>query len=315
MCLAAGLYDVFCAGLYSATSVAEGVQWQRAQFITLALFVPSFLWFVSDYTRQKPQIPTYAFSVFFMLALCVQLVDRSSLTWMVQRPSVKEVLLPFGIEITYYEATFGPFTTLQSLTGLIAATYILWRSVHFYRRGYRREATPLLLALGLVYVAAVNDTLVSNGAYQFAYAVEYAYLAMVLLMAYSLSGRVVEAAMAKEALRESEERFRSLVETTSDWVWEIDRNGVYTYVSPKITELLGYEPEEIIGETLFGLMPPDEAERIGVIFEDVTASQRPFERLENAALRKDGRLVVLETSGVPFFDAGGKLLVNQAPDT
>ena len=64
--------------------------------------------------------------------------------------------------------------------------------------------------------------LVSNGLYQFVYAIEYAYLAMILLMAYSLSSTVVEAAMAKEALRASEERFRSLVETTSDWVWEID---------------------------------------------------------------------------------------------
>lgn len=308
LCLAVGLYDVFCAGLYSATSVAKGVQWQRAQFIALALFVTSFLWFVSDYTRQKPQIPTYAFSVFFLLALCVQIVDRSSLTWMVDRPAIKEVLLPLGVEITYYEATFGPFTTLQSLTGLVAATYILWRSVRFYRRGYRREAIPLLLALGLVYVAAVNDTFVSNGAYQFVYAIEYAYLAMVLLMAYSLSSTVVEAAMAKEALRESEERFRSLVETTSDWVWEIDRNGVYTYVSPRITELLGYEPAGIVGKTPFDLMPSDEAERVGVIFRDVTAGQRPFERLETTALRKDRRLVVLETSGVPFFGANGKLL-------
>ncbi len=36
MCLATGFYAVFCAGLYSATSVAQGVQWQRAQLIALA---------------------------------------------------------------------------------------------------------------------------------------------------------------------------------------------------------------------------------------------------------------------------------------
>jgi hypothetical protein len=59
MCLATGLYDVFCAGLYSSTTVAEGVQWQRAQLVALAFFASAFLWFVSDYTRQNPQIATH----------------------------------------------------------------------------------------------------------------------------------------------------------------------------------------------------------------------------------------------------------------
>jgi len=110
------------------------------------------------------------------------------------------------------------------------------------------------------------------------------------------------------ALRESRRRFRSLAEATSDWVWEIDQNGIYTYTSPKVKDLLGYEPEEIIGKTPFDLMPPDEAKRVRAIFRDTAASQKPFERLENVNLHKDGRLVVLETSGVPIFDEAGNLL-------
>ena len=112
----------------------------------------------------------------------------------------------------------------------------------------------------------------------------------------------------EDALRESEERFRSLVETTSDWIWEVDQNGVYTYASPKIGDLLGYEPEEIIGKTPFDLMPPDEAERIGVEFQDIAASKRSFADLENANLHKDGRRVILETSGVPILGTNGNLM-------
>ena len=111
-----------------------------------------------------------------------------------------------------------------------------------------------------------------------------------------------------EALWESEERFRALTESTSDWIWEVDANGVYTYASPKVEDLVGYQPEEVIGKTPFDLMPPDEAERVGVIFRDIMASQRPFQRVENINLHKDGRRVVFETSGVPFFDKKGKLL-------
>jgi PAS domain S-box-containing protein len=97
------------------------------------------------------------------------------------------------------------------------------------------------------------------------------------------------------------------VETTSDWVWEVDANGVYTYASPKVRDLLGYEPEEIIGRTPFDLMPPEEAERVGAIFQTVVLDKKPLERMENIARHKDDRLIVLETSGVPFFDKRGGL--------
>ncbi len=305
LCLATGFNDVFCAGLYSATSVAEGVQWQRLQFIALAFFTTAFMWFVCDYTRQKPGVFPRAVSVFYLLAAFIQIVDRSSLTWVLDQSSIKEFLLPFGLKVTYYEATFGPFTTVQSLMGLVAGAYIVWSGVRFYRRGYRREALPLLVALGFVYAAAFNDWAVSNGVYQFVYAIEYAYLAMILLMAYLLLSTVVEAGVMQDALRASEERFRSLVETISDWVWEVDRSGAYTYSSPQIYDLLGYRPEEILGKTIFDLMTPEEAQRIGAQFRDAVANQKPLDRLENVARHKDGHLVVLETSGVPFLDAYG----------
>jgi PAS domain S-box-containing protein len=112
---------------------------------------------------------------------------------------------------------------------------------------------------------------------------------------------------AEEALRESEERFRALTESTSDWVWEVDVDGVYTYTSPKVKDLLGYEPEEVIGKTPFDLMPPEEAKRVAEEFQAIVESQRSFARLENTNRHKDGRLVVLESSGVPFFDADGRL--------
>ncbi len=308
LCLATGCYDVFCARLYSAGSVVEGVQWQRVQYIALAFLTPAFLWFVFDYTGQKPGIAVYTFSAFYIFAVFIQIVDRSNLTWLVDQPAIKTIILPFGRQITYYEATLGSFTSFQGLVGVVASTYILWISVRFYRRGNRREAAPLLLALGIMYAAAINDTLVGQSVYSFIYTIEYGYLAIILLMAYSLSSTVVEAAMAKESLRISEERFRALVETTSDWVWEIDSQGVYTYVGPKVRDLLGYEPEEVISKTPFDFMPPDGVERISAAFLNIVDRQNPIERLENTARHKDGRLVVLETSGVPFFDASGNLL-------
>jgi len=109
----------------------------------------------------------------------------------------------------------------------------------------------------------------------------------------------------ERALRESEQRFRSLVETTSDWVWEVDQHGFYTYASPKVKELLGYNPEEVIGKKPFDFMPLEEADRITKLFEGVVKSRKPFTRLENTNVHKDGHRVVLETSGVPIFEKDG----------
>ena len=110
------------------------------------------------------------------------------------------------------------------------------------------------------------------------------------------------------ALRESEDRYRNLVETISDWVWEVDRNAVYTFVSPRIRDLLGYGPGEILGKTPFDLMPPDEALRVKGIFLPLATRREPFSGLENVNLHKDGHLVILETSGTPFFDVDGTFL-------
>ncbi len=127
-------------------------------------------------------------------------------------------------------------------------------------------------------------------------------------MAATLHARNTEFVRVMEALGDSEERFRGLVETSSDWIWEVDANGAYTYASPKVKDLLGYAPEEVVGKTPFDFMPPEESARVGVLFADIVAARQPFERLENVNRHKDGRRVVLETSGVPILDRDGALL-------
>ena len=54
---------------------------------------------------------------------------------------------------------------------------------------------------------------------------------------------------AREALRKSEERFRSLAALSSDWYWEVDPGGRFTYVSESLHRLFGTSPGEVIGKT------------------------------------------------------------------
>jgi len=57
-----------------------------------------------------------------------------------------------------------------------------------------------------------------------------------------------ELAEAEKALHESEEKYRNIVENVGDWVWEIGPDGRYTYVSPVIKKVLGYDPDEVLGK-------------------------------------------------------------------
>ena len=110
------------------------------------------------------------------------------------------------------------------------------------------------------------------------------------------------------ALRASEERYRNLVENSSDWLWEVDHNVIYTYCSPQCTDILGYLPEELLGQTPFDLMPAEEALRTRKIFQRIVDEKRPFNHFENINIHKEGHPIILETNGVPFFDKQGDLL-------
>ena len=98
-----------------------------------------------------------------------------------------------------------------------------------------------------------------------------------------------------------------LLNENSDWVWEVDAQGRYTWSSDVVTDLLGYPVDEVIGKTPFDFMPPGEAERVARAFLDIVMEKRAFSGLVNRNQRADGRVVVLETSGIPLFDENGEL--------
>jgi len=107
-------------------------------------------------------------------------------------------------------------------------------------------------------------------------------------------------------LLESELRFRSLVESSPDWIWETNTKGHYRYTSPYIKDLLGYEPQEILGQTLFSLMPGDVRLRLVPVFQRYFRKQCSFSGIESINLHKNGSTVYIETNASPMFDLDGE---------
>lgn len=133
--------------------------------------------------------------------------------------------------------------------------------------------------------------------------------AMLLLFFFFLTRRIERVLLlSQKGLVQSEARFRSLVESSSDWIWEVDVKMHYVYTSPKVKEILGYEADEIIGKTPFDLMTEEEAGRVAEESAAIIKEGRPFAGLENANRHKDGRIIIMETSGVPIFDENGTLM-------
>ncbi len=105
-----------------------------------------------------------------------------------------------------------------------------------------------------------------------------------------------------KTLEESKERFRNLIETTSDWIWETDPQGKYTYSSPQMQNLLGYQPEEIVHATLATFVSPDKAAMLSALFVQQLQQEKAFSGFEIPCLAKNGQAVILEYNAVPIFD-------------
>jgi PAS domain S-box-containing protein/putative nucleotidyltransferase with HDIG domain len=111
-----------------------------------------------------------------------------------------------------------------------------------------------------------------------------------------------ERGILMKSLEESNERFRNMLETTSDWIWETDREGRYTYSSPQVQNLLGYRPEEIVHATLVNFVSPDQAAMLSSSFVQLLGEKKAFSGFELPCLAKNGRPVILEYNAVPIFD-------------
>ena len=119
---------------------------------------------------------------------------------------------------------------------------------------------------------------------------------------------ITERKKAYDTLQESEKRFQDVALSSADWIWEVDKDGRYTFASGKVKEILGYEPSELIGKTHFDLMPEDEAKRVGEIFKEIISEKKPIVDLENWNLSKQGEKVNLLTNGVPLLNESGELI-------
>ena len=126
--------------------------------------------------------------------------------------------------------------------------------------------------------------------------------------ALAITRDITELKNSREALIESEDRFRGITESLADLIWEMDAHGHFTFASDSSEQLLGYTPDEIVGTSVYQYIDPHDLERVGKVFKAHARDKTPVKNLENWEIAKNGRRVCLLTNGVPILNPQGELI-------
>ncbi len=113
---------------------------------------------------------------------------------------------------------------------------------------------------------------------------------------------------SEEPLKTRKKNFRAFLDSITDWVWEMNIDGVHTYSNSAVKDLLGYEIDEVIGACAWDLWPEEDKEKIDK--EDFREDLKEGEGWENFTGKfqhKDGSVKLLESTAVPIYDEEDEL--------
>lgn len=118
----------------------------------------------------------------------------------------------------------------------------------------------------------------------------------------SLEEEIAIRHITETALKESEEKYRVLVESSQDIIWTTDKEGIYTYISPAAWRIYGYAPEEMVGKSWRDFLSPTAPDR-EVVAVDSLDTKNNLMQWESSRLAKDGQIVSILINAVPLMDA------------
>ena len=113
----------------------------------------------------------------------------------------------------------------------------------------------------------------------------------------ALVTNVTERKLAEEAIKESEMRYRRIVETTNEGVWLLDSKLRTSYVNPQMAGMLGYEPGDMVGRSVFDFYFPEDVDQKKQVL--TRREQGVREQLEERLRRRDGSELWVRMSATP----------------
>lgn len=107
----------------------------------------------------------------------------------------------------------------------------------------------------------------------------------------------------EEKLRESEQRYRTLVETMSYGLWVTNERGEITYWNKQMGDIMGYTPDEVMGRHVYSLLNQESREKIGDVLSRIPSGVSSTCEVE--LISKNGRRIPVLVNSAPLFDEQG----------
>ncbi|MBN1474595.1 MAG: PAS domain S-box protein [Syntrophaceae bacterium] len=132
--------------------------------------------------------------------------------------------------------------------------------------------------------------------------------ASINLKATAKRNKKISAEQAEELIRQSEERYRTILEEMDDAYFEVDLAGNFTFVNDANSRLLGYSKKELLGSSFRTQMPEDDAERVYNVFSNIYKTGNSVRDISYKVIKKDGTTGFAETAGFPIKNQKGEIV-------
>jgi diguanylate cyclase (GGDEF)-like protein/PAS domain S-box-containing protein len=125
---------------------------------------------------------------------------------------------------------------------------------------------------------------------------------------------ISERKRAEEALRESEARFRTMAEHSTDWIWSIDTQGRHTYSNQRGAVSLGYTADEFLAMDSTGLVHPDDLPLLHHTFEEAVSARQGWQNIVLRWRHRNGSYRTFDSNASALFSEAGQLIGFQGVD-
>ena len=120
---------------------------------------------------------------------------------------------------------------------------------------------------------------------------------------------ITERKYAEVALQKEKEYYHSFVRSLTDWVWEIDMNGVHTYSNPAVESILGYKVDEVVGHHITELwLDNAKTPKILKLLKNTLDSGTGWKNFLGKFKHKNGSIIIMESTAIPIFNSENKLI-------
>ncbi|MCT7949982.1 MASE1 domain-containing protein [Ancylothrix sp. C2] len=265
--------------------------WFLGDAMGIIIFTPLILILSQSPAQLNTQPLSRKQAIFHQIKIWIWLFFLISVSWLV-----------FGSKsegnLSHYPLEYLPFPL------------IIWSAIQFGQRG---------TVLGAFIVSSIAIWGASQGGGPFitktqnnAEAILFlqAFMGVITITSLLLAATVAERASAEDSLRQSEIKYRELVEKAGSIILKLDRQGNITFLNEFAQTFFGYNEIDLLGKSAIGTLLPEfdmAGKNLKIMLENILSNPRYYQQNENENMRKNGERVWVSWANQAFFDADNNL--------